>query len=480
MSKNSSARFSSDGDPDSNIAEVKPNARSRSSSYRNRKDLEGGPFGDSPSDRTEQVYKNCLFYMIQENEDSTNTSDRSEQNQDLYSLRNDYLEKLNIVRRRLNLIEIDDERSTDRRESCTITEILEVEQPKQKTVRNMTRNLEKQPSGSSGDLTESFEIKTIHPFSVCYNMNSQSINNLLELEYNPPKKKSCFRLKTPKLPSSSESNIPYHTKVSIHEDIFKKSNNVEPRDTTDKIVFKNYHEKFTVTKWTQCSDQENEKTVEKSEYSENVNLFPTVIVRTNSPSVASIKSSPIPDRMEQNETEVPYPLNFIEDASVESYNTVTTSTTILDNRRVGKKRKRFSIRNKNSQEKMDIQKKYRSGHSEGENFEKSSNYQRQQIKHDIIQFLTYRKEKRRAKSSPIRRKNAVPFGPIVINDYEKKQHMNQKFYLFNSSSFSDEERYVRGIYEGTFDSDSISQRKKTFWSSLISCFRPIFDFIKRR
>ncbi|KAG5878463.1 hypothetical protein JTB14_013276 [Gonioctena quinquepunctata] len=497
MSKNSTARFSSEGDADSNFAEVSPNARSRCSSYKSRKDLEGGPYGDCPSDPAEQAYKNCVFYMIQENEDSTGTPEDSEGDQELYSLRNDYLEKLNIVRRRLNLVEITDDgdnQCSRNQGGCIITELQDGETPR-KTDFHKARGSGKQtlPSEPSSDKSDSFELKTIHPFSVGYNMN-QSISNLLEMEYNPPKKKSCLRLRTPKLPSSSESNIPYHTKVSLHEDLFKKSE--ESKETASQVLSRKYLEKFTMTKETQCSDQEmDEPEIEvetKRSVEKNVNLFPQVIVLTDTSSVASTGASdktPSGYKVKMNPTKKSdgYPLNFIEEASGESNDSVTTNTTIIDSlsgkiykRGFGKKGKHASTVKMDFREQL---KEMGNDHIErggGENIciGKPATVPKPS-KHDTVQFMSYRKEQCRPKSSPIKRKHTVPFGPLILNNFDKTQILDNKFYFF-SSSVSDEDRYIVGLYGGTSDSNDTERKTGSFWTSLFSCFRPIFNFIARR
>lgn len=64
--------------------------------------------------------------MLQDNECSTETSDYSDNDEkELYSLRNEYLQKLNIVRKRLNLAEISDDGDKYFARKCTITEIIE-------------------------------------------------------------------------------------------------------------------------------------------------------------------------------------------------------------------------------------------------------------------------------------------------------------------------------------------------------------------
>ncbi|CAH1109405.1 unnamed protein product [Psylliodes chrysocephalus] len=405
----SSAKTRSDGDADSPYTDITANACS--SSYRSKKDLEGGPYGDIPPDSNRQgIYKDYVVFMLQDNECSTETSDYSDNDEkELYSLRNEYLQKLNIVRKRLNLAEISDDGDKYFARKCTITEIIEEDgqnvpasennskktetkkpdiscfqnhlESEKRIISKTADKIPQQPdtdpnsncspqkqesrqtsrqSSSRRTSSSSVEIQTLHPFSICYNkIDADSLSNLLELEYNPPKKKSCFRLHTPKLPSASESNIPYHTKVSLHDGLFKKPSEKKVKEPSETQLSRDLIEKFTVTREIQCNEKELDgiEEVKKITHKQNIqssrsnksgkpescstpsprnyNLFPEVIVKYQSPrqivlssNYSDISSSP-GDRKQNKNTNVNHP-NYIEDSSGESYSTATTSTTILN------------------------------------------------------------------------------------------------------------------------------------------------------
>ncbi|KAJ8965045.1 hypothetical protein NQ314_004444 [Rhamnusium bicolor] len=236
-------------------------------------ELDGGPYGDSPpSDRNQELFKDFLILMFQENDEATETSESSEADKELYNLKNDYLEKLNIVRKRLNLIEISDDTEHKNQplsySTCTITEIVEEESSSSRSGKDCQKekhNMEQKESCSAhssnnGNITDPYELNTIYPASPSYNSaDSASATNIFDLDYNPPKKKFCHRLRTPRFYSASEGNIPYYTKVSLREDMFKKEATPKKIPRRKHSLIKRSIHKFTKSKETQCTEEELKK-----------------------------------------------------------------------------------------------------------------------------------------------------------------------------------------------------------------------------
>ncbi|CAH1180992.1 unnamed protein product [Phyllotreta striolata] len=256
MSRNSS-KGRSDGDPADSYYTDYPDVKTNDClSYRN---IEGGPYGDIPPEPNERgFYRDYVVFMLEEDGDYSRENSDENDEKELYNLRNEYIQKLNIVRRRLNLAEIandgDKYFQSAYQRKCTITEIVEDDEqkPEHTSEQHCSSKTQELPQARPRSSPSSTEIQTIYPFSLRYTKieEADSLSNILDMEYNPPKKKSCYRLKTPKMPSASESNIPYRTKISLHDGLFKSPSEKRPekRPEFDMEMI----EKFTVTREIQC------------------------------------------------------------------------------------------------------------------------------------------------------------------------------------------------------------------------------------
>lgn len=208
--------------------------------------------------------------MFHNEENTPATSESSQADVDLYSMGYNYTEQLNLVRKNLNLMELSDRGN----QGCTITEIVEDEPGSCKQdegARILNSALYGTPMSNDRLFKEArkpkgLELTTIHPFSLNCNMESGSSTNIFESDYSPPTKKVCQRLKTPRFTSASEGNVPYHTKIGIHDSLFKEETN--PQEKTNNFV-SNVAKEFTETRQTQCNEEEfkNIKSVH-----ENVNV----------------------------------------------------------------------------------------------------------------------------------------------------------------------------------------------------------------
>ncbi|XP_057656870.1 uncharacterized protein LOC130894229 [Diorhabda carinulata] len=298
----------------------------------NKRYLEGGPYGDGPSN-TQQTHRDGVVIILKGNQDSAATSECSED--DLYGSSNYHFQKLKILRHK---------------------------------------------------------VESTHPFNFSFKkLESESKSNILDLEYNPPKKKSCIRVKTPKL--ESECHIPYHTQISIHENLFK--NTVEQTESELKSI----GDKQMVSKEVQCYENELETTKKLEDNTLNINLFPNVIINYDRSAQMRTLSSDTNSSKSNNNIILP---NYVQDNSCDNCSPVT-STTIIEN-------------GKNS--------KYK----------------------PMFQYITYRKDPCRAKSTPIKVKNMIPFGPVVLQNSEKTQRVDSIFYLFDSTSASEDDKYDKEIF----------------------------------
>lgn len=208
-------------------------------------DIFGGPFGDSPFDSVQDAYQDYLLIMFRNDDDTPGTSGASRADLDLYNVKCDYAEQLNLVRRKLNLMEL----SEDAPKKCTITEIVEdAPQTVEKASSCSSEKLRSVEEASKGS-----ELTTIHPFSLNYNLESGSSTNVIEQDYSPPTKKVCQRFKTPRIASVSEGSVPYHTKVGIYDSLFQTELNAQRRK---KSFVSKVAKQFTETRQTQCNEEE--------------------------------------------------------------------------------------------------------------------------------------------------------------------------------------------------------------------------------
>lgn len=193
-----------------------------------------------------------MFIMFHNDEDTPGTSEGSRADLDLYNMRCNYTEQLNLVRRKLNMMEL----TEDGPQKCTITEIVENEpeivkhgDSPEKAHSSSFRKL----ASNEVNRSKGYELTTIHPLSLNYNLESGSSTNIFESDYSPPTKKVCQRLITPRFASVSEGNVPYHTTVGIHDSLFKGELNLQRK----KKSFANKAIKhFTETRQTQCNEEE--------------------------------------------------------------------------------------------------------------------------------------------------------------------------------------------------------------------------------
>ncbi|CAH2011978.1 unnamed protein product [Acanthoscelides obtectus] len=494
------------------------------------KRIEGGPFGDTAYAKKLPEASDYVILMLQN--DVSNSSEDS--GSELYSLRNDYIEKLNILRQRLNLIELQQSRSNECSGGCKITEIHDVDpQPSTSTPKNAEKEavvfyhsqqteVEEQYFGShSAHRSDTVELETIHPFSLNFSADTKSITKLFEVEYNPPKKKSCFRLKTPKLTSCSESSLPYHTKVGLHEGIFQPDSKGREAQEAERIIREGVS-KFCSNKETQCSKEDFRShmynsdviVINLTEESDEgcVNAFPKAKVDSrrseNSEETDSQAASPI------LEEELYYPIfgnrehyvsnkkrGWICKVSSDSYDTNTSSGGTPS--RPSPLKKRFT-RNKISPGKKIPSSEAKRMRSTREflaknspdasqpHFQKSvlQGIREESYKHGKqeyitppnLSYVTYRLTAERLKSSPIHgeKKTPVPFGPTIVNNFEKSQPHEDRFNFYNTSEPSEDDKRFEHYY-GVMDSDTSGSysRNSGLWSRLLSCFQPMFSFLSR-
>lgn len=463
--------------------------------------------------------------MLRDNERSSESSESEDQ--ELYDLRHDYLQKLNIVRKRLNLIEIGEDDST-RSSGCKITEIIDDEEQSEKETLDITVPHGDADNGEISENSEGDEVKTIHPFSLVYTTESKSATDMFEMEYNPPKKKSCYRLQTPKLPSSSESSIAYHTKVTLHEGLFKNKDSVETIGTgiykKESRTWSDTISKFTATKETQCSEQclhIPENSISNVCLESNTNLFPEVIIKETTKEEASSESSSKPKGIERilthaipsqnlNKSACPedneasegnietnlnssstksldqkskssslshhikrtakvpnFLMNSTDEPSEESYNTVSTGlTTVVENNKVfPKKKKRLWKRNQQRQTMWDDLQYLQSG--DGVFLNKKTPKKRSSF---LTQFTNYKKEKHRAQSCPIGARDPIPFGPVNLNNFGNCATDN--FFYFSTDTDWHSSRFPTPSEE--------RESGGKFWRNLFSCCGPLNIFKRNK
>lgn len=434
------------------------------------------------------AYQDYLCLMLGDDGDSDRVSDDGFDDQELYELKNNYLENLNIVRKRLNLLEISDYRY--HQTGCTITEVTEEEYKNEDTnideenVENIQEIYPSQDqSNGASDLednpcsteSENVEITTIHPFSLCYKTDSKSLTNIFELEYDPPKKKSCFRLKTPKLPSVSESNIPYHTKVSLHEDVFKPSSK-QKRDP------KNLEQLPKISKEIQCNSRE----ISNSNIDEVISTSNKVMTTKSTQYSATTVAQGRRNKSSSEGNILPNAV--MENRHEESMTSISCSENVeqyLINKRRSRCRQRYSYDSFNNTEptsstnkdsprrfKRLKRKKFTNKVSPIETlFDEVTRLQCEQARGDIEPdkndpYISNEKN-RRIKSSPFGYKRKVPHGPVIVKDIEKGQNLETIFY--NLTSSSEEEKTFKDF---AVQFDSIEERRPSIWTRLLSCILP--------
>nr|CAH7764755.1 unnamed protein product [Callosobruchus chinensis] len=534
MSKKSSARTGSEGDADWNLSDLYPNVYSGSSSHRSTKDIdcwhtegyphicsgpsscqqkrvEGGPFGDRAHPRKPPQTTDYVFLMLQD--DESNLSEDSDP--ELYSLRNDYIEKLNILRQRLNLAEFNSQSNDCRGGSFKITEIHDEEPQTSKSTQKNTEAVvlcqsqqtevdEQYLESKSTHKGDTVEVETIHPFSLRFTADTKSITNLFEVEYNPPKKKSCFRLKTPKLVSCSESNLPYHTKVSLHDGIFKPEAQKNETKEAERIL-KEGVSKFCSNKEVQCTEgdlviPDDIVVINLTEESEK-----EAVSRASRNSEESYSQAASPILAE----ELYYPIfanreeylrnrkvNRMRKISSDSYDTGTTSGDTPS--KPSPLRKCYSYRNKVSPgkftpkggtKKLPYRKEFLANDLPDASGDKSF-FQKNTLRGIKMHvsplrenYVTYRVATQAVKGSPTdeTRKTPVPFGPMIANNFEKSLPLEERFNFYNASEASEDDKRFEQHYDVMESEASASDsRNGGLWHRLFSCFRPIFSFLSKR
>nr|CAI5826337.1 unnamed protein product [Callosobruchus analis] len=553
MSKKSTARTGSEGDANWNLSDLYPNVCSGSSTHRStkdidcchtegyphicsgsssrqqKKDIEGGPFGDTVHARKPPQTSDYVILMLQD--DESNSSEDSDP--ELYSLRNDYIEKLNILRQRLNLVEFNS-KTNDCRGGCRITEIHDEEPQASTSAEKNTEAValcqtqqteveEQYLERISTHSSDTVEVETIHPFSLRFTADTKSITELFEVEYNPPKKKSCFRLQTPKLFSCSESNLPYHTKVSLHDGIFKPESQKNEAKEAERIL-KEGVSKFCSNKGVQCtegdlgipddivvinltgeSEEEGESSLSKVKGDIRASWTEESNSRTASPILAEELYYPIFGNREDYVTN--RKVNRTCKVSSDSYDTGTTSGETPS--KPSPLRHRYSHRNRVSPgkltpsggtKKLPYSKEFLANNSpdasgdkplyqkrdlcgikeEGIKLAKKKHIPSQRESYVIYSVTT---PTQRVKSPPTSetRKTPVPFGPMIANNFEKSQPLEDRFNFYNGSDPSEDDKRFEEYY-GVMESDASGSdsRNRGLWYRLFSCFRPIFGFLSKR
>lgn len=458
--------------------------------------------------------------MLNENDGSTPTSEY-EQERDLYNLRNDYIQKLNIVRKRLNLMEINDNSTNSTyRGGCQITELLEETNSKEESEHNANTKIEGK--------NDHAEIRADYLLPMKCDNASKANSNIFDTDYAPPKKKTCHREKTPRLISSAESSIAYYTKISLNDNLFKDSCQAEEKTHHYTDTWRN---KFTTNQEIQCSletitypvDQIDETEDQKTACSEtntNVkdneikNLFPEVIVR-NIPceSMSSISAAEdssneenekmdlVKGQLENPETNYVIQLteiyhrvttppkpslktqicqnsdinlnhpNFVAESSEEYYNTGSTSTTtIIEDKSPDRKNTKNSFYASNQSSLWEDLKKFHNGRLYGGSEQGEKQYlANKHYKEKQSSQGNNNRTKGFGKSRIIkgRRKN-IPFGTRVLVDGTAPRYLEHKYYYFSSDT--DYHSSVFGSSVSARDQESIS----SCWSSLLNWFLSIF------
>ncbi|XP_050298428.1 uncharacterized protein LOC126737539 [Anthonomus grandis grandis] len=175
---------------------------------------------------------------------ATNSSTDSD-DQECAELKMEYLQRINQIRDKLATIDIANRSYYDscfayppisvvgsERGQCQITEIFDEETHlDEKNYESVaeTKSIvpEIKPSSykplSCSSKGSDTEFKTILDYSASFKEMSSSVE-LLDLNYNPPKKRTCIRENTPKFSTSDGVvSLPYHIRVSL-DDVISKSN----------------------------------------------------------------------------------------------------------------------------------------------------------------------------------------------------------------------------------------------------------------
>lgn len=430
------------------------------------------------------------------NMDDSDSSQSSQTELDLYNVRNNYTEKLNQVRKQLNMLELSEEK-----QKCTITEI--TEEP----------GVSKQKKSESKAKSPT----TPRPCSVVYNLASGSSTNVLEPDYSPPKKKVCQRLKTPRFTSVSESSVPY-TKGDSNYQCLK----AQPKPQGFSIP----KEELMDTKCIQCNEEELK--LDLSRYSEEENKsksseqastqctteeesdrsavpFPNVIIKTQSDksSVSSVSSTKLSTTTSSSQKVLP--LNAAEGSSDEEILPVRRLSTIVSIQSSTRKM-RFSRQNKVSSRTTMFEdvNRLRSGTDKVENessgcgdstnayhranvgktadsvslgdlVRRDSDFDvpgdgRSKFSQYVQQYMRYKKDVEKNRS-PKRRSRHTVIAKKVVNI--EKRHMDplNKLYKSETSLVSDEEKCNRG---GSTER-SEEKPKRTFWERLCWCLWPRGD-----
>ncbi|CAH0553471.1 unnamed protein product [Brassicogethes aeneus] len=254
MSKNNQNRpnsTKSEGDSDTWVFE-KDLKKIKLATERARRDLLG-PFGDAHETETDYFY----FLFNSRMSESTKSSLDNDLDDELYNIDNDYLIKLNAIRKKLNMIELTDEEAEPSRAGCVITEITDSPIKNNIDKQNDSEKESSEAKDSSSEkekcsnvsrdksknrkyrqakehYTTSSDSESIYneKQSIISNLYSQKLNeNLstiaqrikenshsflekpgpstmhakeLQIDYDPPKKKVCIREHSPRVAAKQE------------------------------------------------------------------------------------------------------------------------------------------------------------------------------------------------------------------------------------------------------------------------------------
>ncbi|KAH1021253.1 hypothetical protein HUJ04_010789 [Dendroctonus ponderosae] len=226
-----------------------------------------GPFGDFSTDYSS-------YFILKVNDEWLSTEEE-EDDEESGALRKEYLLRLKLIREKLAGIDIANKNyytncfgyPPQDKNQCRITEIFDHDEKtkpspnrygssgksieesvsvenvtyenengspnvKSKTMTNLDQDSENNfqrdievsmPPQMTDTLKGSeLDIKSIFSYDCLMEHDQCSETELLDLNYNPPKKRPCVRESTPKLVLSEGTiPLPYHIRVSLHEDISK-------------------------------------------------------------------------------------------------------------------------------------------------------------------------------------------------------------------------------------------------------------------
>ncbi|KAF7266917.1 hypothetical protein GWI33_019843 [Rhynchophorus ferrugineus] len=197
--KSENSKAGSEGDGDSVFSSYPDSPRKTSGL------ISGGPFGDH------SLESKTVNQLGMNTDVSSSVSD----DQEIYDLKMEYLERLQLIREKLANMDIADYDAYYKNPywcntGCQITEITDDhvditpendpdEEPNSEELTVLNSNEEKCPEFV--DKAKPI-LKTIFQYGDQFNLDSSS-TELLDLNYNPPKKKRCFREVTPKIHTAS-------------------------------------------------------------------------------------------------------------------------------------------------------------------------------------------------------------------------------------------------------------------------------------